>query len=597
MNVRNRIRFRRATVHAVLISSLFAVGAVALAQNNECDLPGEEPDVIMSSIYQVTRWGRVGDITAFSVGTYSCNIGTCWAVWFPNNNQHPVITQNAFRLMDGKFEQIGQSWLKHGFFALSGNFCGPGCIPTNGQHLGVNCSDPYSSGLNGDQDRLGPKFEVNPHTGEFPYPATDLYLTGDAIFKRLQIHNDDMNPALNPEAKYYVESQYVAPDDAAAGNNHNNAGYREFIVTGTDPNYNMQLVGPDVTELPAIMAWADNDPEVEITILQAHDDGLFFLAAKATEVFPGLWNYEYAIENLDSNRAAREFRVPILPGATLDRVGFHDVDYHSGEPTDGTDWEWSIDESTMPHTLVWQTDTHAVNPDANALRWNTLYNFRFDTNLPPRYGEVELGLFLPGSPSKLLTRTIVPQLCNYNGVCDTGEEVCNCLDDCTPPVAELICGDREDNDCDGLMDCLDVDCCDGTECDTWDIDDDTYGVCDDCNDGNATIWGTPGYVQDVVWVDLLGQLTLSWSAPADLGGTTVEYEIVRSLDAADFMTDPTCLIAPDPSQTVYVDNQLPDPGDTFCYLVRAQNACPGELGEGGVGTDSAGVPRAAASCP
>jgi hypothetical protein len=500
--------------------------------------------------------------------------------------------------MDGKFEQIGQSWLKHGFFALSGKLCEVGGSPTNGEHLGVQCSDPYSAGLNGDQDRLGPKFEVNPYTGVFPYPATDLYLTGDAIYKRLQIHNTDLDPALNPEAKYFVDSMYVAPDDAAAGNHYNNNGYREFIVTGTSGNYNMQLVGSTHTETAGIMAWVAEDPSVQITTLQAVNDGLFYLAAKVTEIVPGLWHYEYAIENHNSYRGAGDFSIPILPGATLTNVGFHDVDYHSGEPFDGTDWSWTVDDTVIPNKLIWHTDTHAENPDANALRWNTLYNFRFDTDLPPREAEVSLGLFLPGSPSRLVTTTIVPALCNSNSLCDPGEEVCACLSDCVPPVEELNCGDREDNDCDGLSDCLDADCCVGTQCDFWDIDDDTYAVCYDCNDGDETVWNAPGYVRNVLWRDFLGQPGLSWDAPSEPGGSSsLRYELVRSVDSSDFMSDPTCLTSPNPTLTYFVDSEQPDPGVNFCYLIRALNDCPDDLGEGGVGTDSEGDPRPAASCP
>jgi len=589
---------RVTTLLAILTLTFLALTTITLGgvTNNECDEPGEAPDVIMPDIYQVQRWGVVGDVTAFSIGTYSCNIGTCWAVWYPNNNQHPVITGNAFRLMDGKFEQIGQSWLKHGFYALSGNLCGGGCIYTNGNHLGVNCSDPYSAGLNGDQDRLGPKFEVNPHTGYFPYPATDLYQTGNAIYKRLQIHNDDLDPSLNPDAKYFAESHYIAPDDAAAGNHHNNAGYREFLVTGST-SYNMQLVGDTTAELPAIMAWQDEDPSVEVAIMQAPDDGLFFLAAKAWETSPGLWHYEYAIENLDSHRAARQFRIPLLPGTIVTNVGFHDVEYHSGEPTENTDWTWHIDDSGNPNYLIWETDTFAENPDANALRWNTLYNFRFDAHLAPRREFVSLELFRPGTPSRVWATTVVPELCNNNGSCDTGEEICSCLGDCDPPPVELNCGDREDNDCDGVADCVDSDCCLGTACDHWDIDDDTYAVCYDCDDTNADVWATPAHVDNLQWIDYFGQVVLTWDAPFDYGASSVTYEVVRSVDSADFMDDPTCMIPPNPSANFIAEHQTPDPGSGFCYLVRATNECPGELGEGGVGDDSEGDPRLAASCP
>ena len=49
-----------------------------------------------------------------------------------------------------------------------------------------------------------------------------------------------------------------------------------------------------------------------------------------------------------------------------------------------------------------------------------------------------------------------------DGVCDPGEDSCNCPDDCgTPPLSEVpgvTCTDGNDNDCDGLTDSTDPDC-------------------------------------------------------------------------------------------------------------------------------------------
>ena len=79
-----------------------------------------------------------------------------------------------FRLKDGRFEQIGQSWLKHGFFAESLNLCCNSCSgdPT-GNHLGVGCSDPYTSSRNGSQGNLGPRSTVNASTGVSVIPPDD----------------------------------------------------------------------------------------------------------------------------------------------------------------------------------------------------------------------------------------------------------------------------------------------------------------------------------------------------------------------------------------------------------------------------------------
>ena len=66
----------------------------------------------------------------------------------PNNNVHPVIAQNLYRLKNGRFEQLGMSWLKNGFYALSLQPCEPSHRAQR-HGLNVGCSDPYGAGLNG----------------------------------------------------------------------------------------------------------------------------------------------------------------------------------------------------------------------------------------------------------------------------------------------------------------------------------------------------------------------------------------------------------------------------------------------------------------
>jgi hypothetical protein len=78
-------------------------------------------------------------------------------------------------------------------------------------------------------------------------------------------------------------------------------------------------------------------------------------------------------------------------------IGFHDINDHSSEIYDGTDWAASV----TPCEVGWATQLYDANPNANALRWATLYNFRFDADAPPGMVNARLALFRPGSPDQV----------------------------------------------------------------------------------------------------------------------------------------------------------------------------------------------------
>jgi len=390
--------------------------------NTSCQLNGNAPDVIVGELVGTMRWGTLGGISAYSIGTTSCNIGSCWLNWINNTAEHPVIGQNMFRLKDGRFEQIGQAWLKHGFTALAENACSASCVaPPNGSHLGVNCSDPYDQNLNGSQGRLGPKVDVNPYNGVYLFPDSRINTTGNAIFKRLQIHDVDINPALNAGALYFAEGQYVTHDDSTAKMNTNNASYRTATFTGTT-TFTLALTGTTQRQKAAVQAWKAADPGVTETTVPG-PEGMFILAAKATSLGGGLWHYEYALQNLTNHRAAQSFVVPLQPGTTVTNVGFHDVDYHSGEPFDGTDWTPTV----ASNSITWATQTFATNPNANALRWGTLYNFRFDANVAPGSANATINLFKLSAQNFALVTTVTPGPC---GGAPNGS-ACNDLNSCT----------------------------------------------------------------------------------------------------------------------------------------------------------------------
>ena len=142
-------------------------------------VPG--PDVIVGVLPEMAQYGSNGNFVGLGIGTTSCNNGDQPLHWFAlPNTDHPVIPQNFYRMSGGtnnndRFEQIGQSWLKHAFLALEDNACNFGCNTsgcTTGSNLCPGCSDPYGSSLNASQTGIGSRAWVNPFTGCTHRPRT-----------------------------------------------------------------------------------------------------------------------------------------------------------------------------------------------------------------------------------------------------------------------------------------------------------------------------------------------------------------------------------------------------------------------------------------
>ena len=58
--------------------------------------------------------------------------------------------------------------------------------------------------------------------------------------------------------------------------------------------------------------------------------------------------------------------------------------------------------------MEWSTQTESANPNANAVRWGSLYNFRFDADRPPESVSATIGLFKAGTPTELIVLTLGP---------------------------------------------------------------------------------------------------------------------------------------------------------------------------------------------
>jgi hypothetical protein len=125
---------------------------------------------------------------------------------------------------------------------------------------------------------------------------------------------------------------------------------------------------------------------------------------KVTNPSTGVWHYEYALYNQNLDRSIQSFSVPVGPGVNISNIGFHAPIQHPGWANDGT--FNSLGYSSTPWTVMqdassitWSTETFAQNQNANAIRFGTLYNFRFDADQPPNPTNAMVGYFKTGSPS------------------------------------------------------------------------------------------------------------------------------------------------------------------------------------------------------
>ena len=265
---------------SILILALGVVGLSMFAGHAFAQIG---PDVITGIVSKAEAGGtlmlgREGPIGSGTVGlgvsTTSCNKGDMTANWFELPNvDHPLMLANLYRLRtvagSDRLEQIGQSWLKHGFGSSNDDECGFGCQGARFNELGVGCSDTYgawqfepcgiANGL------MAPRSAINPYTVEMAegpllgpgggcdlnYPSanheghnhtTDPNTNfASGISHRLQVRDVDLMPELNPGVRYFVEGQYLSPHEA-----------RE----GVRRNFNLHLGHRGILSGDVLQAWA-----------------------------------------------------------------------------------------------------------------------------------------------------------------------------------------------------------------------------------------------------------------------------------------------------------------------------------------------------
>jgi len=381
--------------------ALLASGTLALAA---------APDVVLCQLYSFSQRSTDGSVRGMAVATTSWNIGDADLEWSQNPNpDHPTIAMNMYRLDNDRFEQMGTSWVKHGFFALGDLQCDVSGLPNCayepghgiGGWLGQGCTDTYSVGLN--DSGLGPRFEINPWTGGFNY-STSILNTGVGYplsrKQQVRVEDADMNPANYPNADYFYEGYYVHFEDSNHLNSaawkpctpvRNGAGNYTFTQTGSStlPNWGF-----------AINAWSGATQTIvaqQIPVVEGSSpDGRCILAYKVTDNGNGTWHYEYALLNVDMDRQVDEFAIPVPAGVNISNIGFHAPAHTeprawvNGPAIDNAQWNGVVSGGE----IRWTTTT-------NPVRWGTLYNFRFDADQPPTNVDAEFSRFKTGQAGDL----------------------------------------------------------------------------------------------------------------------------------------------------------------------------------------------------
>jgi hypothetical protein len=183
---------------------------------------------------------------------------------------------------------------------------------------------------------------------------------------------------------------------------YNNVSYQQQSVTGGPTTFNFNAIGSTMREQPAIMAWTG--AMVNRVEPDPGNDGIWFMGYKVSNPTSGVWHYEYTLYNENLDRSIQSFTVPVGPGVNISNIGFHAPPQHPGFAHDGTQGDagyssapWIVTQDAS--SITWSSETFAQNQNANAIRFGTLYNFRFDADQAPNPTNATAGYFKTGSPT------------------------------------------------------------------------------------------------------------------------------------------------------------------------------------------------------
>lgn len=405
---------------STLLGLAFCAGFAVPTKAQSNTIPGT--DVALGFLSSLEFQARTGvfpnGVNGLAMSTTSCNEGSVEVPWLsPMDEDHPFISFLMVREDDVRIVQISDySHVKHGFFALADSQCTPcqGGDPFGGSFLGIGCSDTYATQNNGNSFWLGPAEEIDPWLGEWdatcslfdagsPSVGGGAACDGNRSFSQTQVNNlpqpkfrmlvrdADLQPS-NGET-YHYQSQYTVRGEPESVR-ENNLGSRTVVPNWTGFLWNFSHTA-SLREGSVLERWDGSDLNSNTN---GTDDGRVYVAVKVTGPVEGIYHYEYAVHNRDNSRGIDEFKLPTCTDARVFNVGFRDIDQSSGN-----DWGFSRGTTEMS----WSTGS-------NPLRWNSIYNFWFDSDAAPESGSVVLGQFTAGPGAGSFGVSSSAPLGNYN---------------------------------------------------------------------------------------------------------------------------------------------------------------------------------------
>jgi hypothetical protein len=362
-------------------------------------------DVSLIALSEVSQVARDSGYVAVAPSAVLKNVGVTDVPWIAkfapprppyNNDQHPFLIWNMYRIAGGRLEQIGASGAKHAFLTINS-----GCGCPQGDTLWVNCEDIYGVFTNDSSTGVGPRDEIAAHSGVWTRcgsffdpncdgaPDSVPGFSGAADFRRMAVRETDLQMV---PAQYFQDGWYVVRDDT---NIFNTMAYRSITPAFNGSSWSFGPLGAqsfgsvvDAWVQPANTgAHADNQR-------WSHAAGHVTVGMRATDLGAGRWRYDYAVQNHDFDYGLTTFAVPLPTGALVTNTYYHDGDR---DPNNG----WIAVVS--PGQIRFQPPKTAMTAQPYVMGWGLLTTFSFEVDAAPT---LRAGSTLALGVGKGLMRTI-----------------------------------------------------------------------------------------------------------------------------------------------------------------------------------------------